>query len=58
MLRVARSVVTERPREFCRVLLEKLGFALEGQLRSYFKLGDERVDHLLYSMLRSDYLPL
>ncbi len=39
-------------------VLEKLGFALEGQLRAYFRLGNERVDHLLYSMLRSDYLPI
>lgn len=38
-------------------VLEKLGFVREGVLRAYFKLHGERVDHVLYALLRSDYLP-
>jgi RimJ/RimL family protein N-acetyltransferase len=29
----------------------------EGTLRSYFRLHGERVDHHLYGLLRSDYIP-
>jgi RimJ/RimL family protein N-acetyltransferase len=36
-------------------VLEKLGFVREGTLRSYFKLRGRRVDHHLYSLLRTDY---
>ena len=40
-----------------RRVLEKVGFRLEGTLRRYFVLGAERIDHYLYALLRSDYLP-
>lgn len=51
----ARCAVGNDP---SRKLLEKLGFVQEGRLREYFKLRGERVDHLLYALLRRDYLPL
>ena len=38
-------------------VLEHLGFVREGRLRGYFQLHGERVDHWLYALLRSDYLP-
>ncbi|REJ83941.1 MAG: N-acetyltransferase [Acidobacteria bacterium] len=38
-------------------VLEKLGFVREGTLRQYFRLHGERVDHYLYALLRSDYIP-
>lgn len=38
-------------------VLEKLGFVREGVLRGYFKLHGRRVDHILYALLRSDFLP-
>jgi RimJ/RimL family protein N-acetyltransferase len=38
-------------------VLEKLGFACEGLLRSYFALHGRRVDHHLYALLRTDFLP-
>lgn len=41
-----------------RRVLEKLGFVHEGVLRGYFLLKGRRVDHHLYALLRSDYLPL
>jgi RimJ/RimL family protein N-acetyltransferase len=44
--------------EASRRVLEKLGFVREGRLREYFKLRGERVDHLLYALLRRDYLQL
>lgn len=37
-------------------VLERLGFAREGHLRSYFRLGDRRHDNYLYALLREDYL--
>jgi len=40
-----------------RKVLEKLGFAHEGTLRAYFRLRGKRIDHALYALLRSDYLP-
>jgi RimJ/RimL family protein N-acetyltransferase len=39
-------------------VLEQLGFRYEGLLRGYFLLRGERVDNLLYAMLRDDYLAL
>ncbi len=39
-------------------VLEKLGFVQEGRLRGYFLLHGERVDHLLYGLLRDDYVPV
>lgn len=39
-------------------VLERLGFSREGRLRGYFKLHGERVDHWLYALLRTDFLPL
>jgi RimJ/RimL family protein N-acetyltransferase len=50
----ARCAVGNEP---SRRLLEKLGFVLEGRLRGYFKLRGKRVDHLLYALLREDFLP-
>ena len=38
-------------------VLEKSGFRREGLLRSYFVLDGRRVDHYLYSILSSDFLP-
>ncbi len=38
-------------------VLDKLGFTREGVLRGYFRLRGERVDHVLYSLLREDFLP-
>lgn len=38
-------------------VLEKLGFEREGVLRAYFELHGQRVDHVLYALLRTDYLP-
>lgn len=38
-------------------VLEKLGFQKEGVLRGYFVLHGERVDNILYAILRSDFLP-
>jgi RimJ/RimL family protein N-acetyltransferase len=38
-------------------VLEKLGFVHEGLLRGYFTLHGRRVDHHLYALLRSDFLP-
>lgn len=38
-------------------VLEKLGFEREGTLRGYFLLHGERVDHILYGLLRNDYVP-
>ena len=37
-------------------MLEKLGFVREGRLRRYFRLGGDRVDNYLYSLLEDDYL--
>jgi len=37
-------------------VLERVGFAREGLLRSYFVLGDERIDNWLYAVLRRDIL--
>jgi ribosomal-protein-alanine N-acetyltransferase len=37
-------------------VLEKSGFAREGQLRGYFKLSGRRVDNFLYALLREEYL--
>ncbi|MEM1248421.1 MAG: GNAT family protein [Acidobacteriota bacterium] len=39
-------------------VLEKLGFRREGVLRGYFLLHGERVDHVLYGLLREDYVPV
>lgn len=39
-----------------RRVLEKNGFRREGTLRGYFLLGEERVDHYLYAILKQDYL--
>lgn len=39
-------------------VLQKLGFVREGVLRSYFKLHGSRVDHILYALLRRDYVPM
>jgi [ribosomal protein S5]-alanine N-acetyltransferase len=36
-------------------VLEKLGFELEGRLRGYFHLNGERVDNLLFSLIRPDW---
>lgn len=36
-------------------LLEKMGFHREGILRGYFVIQGRRVDHYLYSLLRSEY---
>jgi RimJ/RimL family protein N-acetyltransferase len=38
-----------------RRVLEKSGFLREGHLRSYFRLHGERVDNLLYALLRGDW---
>jgi ribosomal-protein-alanine N-acetyltransferase len=35
-------------------VLERLGFAREGRLRSYFRLRGKRVDNYLYALLRED----
>jgi ribosomal-protein-serine acetyltransferase len=37
-------------------LLEQLGFAREGRLRSYFSLHGSRVDNYLYALLREEFL--
>jgi RimJ/RimL family protein N-acetyltransferase len=37
-----------------RRVLEKLGFAYEGTLRSYMPDGDRRVDYALYALTRDD----
>ncbi len=36
-------------------LLEKAGFSREGIMRGYFNIRGERVDHYLYSILRSEF---
>lgn len=51
----ARCAVGNEP---SKRVLEKLGFVQEGRLRGYFKLRGERVDHLLYALLREDFLPV
>ena len=38
-------------------VLQKLGFVREGLLRGYFLLRGGRVDHVLYALLRTDYIP-
>jgi RimJ/RimL family protein N-acetyltransferase len=38
-------------------VLEKVGFRLEGTLRSYFRLHGRRVDNHLYAVLRTDWQP-
>ena len=38
-------------------VLEAIGFVREGVLREYFRLHGRRVDHYLYGLLRSDYIP-
>lgn len=38
-------------------VLARLGFELEGRLRRYFVLDGQRVDNLLYALLREDFLP-
>jgi ribosomal-protein-alanine N-acetyltransferase len=35
-------------------VLERVGFVREGLLRSYFLLGDRRIDNWLYAVLRRD----
>jgi RimJ/RimL family protein N-acetyltransferase len=42
--------------EASRRVLEKVGFAREGLLRSYFRLHGKRVDNYLYAMLKDDWL--
>jgi ribosomal-protein-alanine N-acetyltransferase len=37
-------------------VLERVGFVREGLLRSYFLLGDRRIDNWLYAVLRRDIL--
>jgi ribosomal-protein-alanine N-acetyltransferase len=37
-------------------LLEHAGFTREGYLRAYLEINGERRDHLLYAILRSDFL--
>jgi RimJ/RimL family protein N-acetyltransferase len=39
-------------------VLEAAGFQREGVLRSYFQLGERRVDNYLYAILRDDFLQL
>ncbi len=39
-----------------RAVLEKLGFAFEGELREYFVLRGQPVDNALYAILRRDWL--
>jgi RimJ/RimL family protein N-acetyltransferase len=36
-------------------LLEKVGFRRDGILRAYFNIQSRRVDHYLYSLLRTEY---
>ncbi len=38
-------------------IAEKLGFTREGTLREVIKVGETRMDHSLYAMLRRDWLP-
>lgn len=38
-------------------VLERLGFVREGRMRSYFRLGDRRLDNYLYALLRAEYQP-
>lgn len=38
-------------------VLEKLGFVREGLLRGYFSLRGQRVDHVLFALLKQDYVP-
>ena len=51
----ARCAVDNRA---SRRVLEKLGFVEEGVLRDYFQLHGRRVDHVLFALLRTDWLPL
>ncbi len=37
-------------------VLEKVSFRCEGLLRSYFRLRGQRVDNLLYALLKAEYL--
>lgn len=37
-------------------VLEAVGFVREGRLRSFFRLGDRRVDNFLYTLLRDEFL--
>lgn len=37
-------------------VLEKCGFRCEGVLRSYFRLRGQRVDNLLYALLKSEFM--
>lgn len=37
-------------------VLERRGFRLEGVLRGYFRLRGRRIDNLLFSLLKQDYL--
>ena len=37
-------------------LLEKAGFKKEGILREYFNIRGKRIDHYIYSFLRSEYI--
>jgi len=39
-----------------QAVLEGLGFRLEGRLRGFFVLRGERVDNLLYAILRRDWI--
>lgn len=48
-----RVAVGNRPSER---IAEKLGFRLEGTLREVIKVGDVRMDHTLYSLLRHERL--
>lgn len=49
----ARCAVANRPSQ---AVLEALGFRREGRLRGFFVLRGERVDNLLYAILRRDWL--
>lgn len=49
-----RVAVGNRPSER---IAEKLGFSREGTLREVIKVRDQRIDHSLYSLLRSEWIP-
>lgn len=54
LYRVEAKCSVENPASY--KLLEKVGFTKEGVLREYFNIRGKRIDHFIYSFLRSEYI--
>lgn len=54
LYRIEAKCSVENPASY--KLLEKVGFRKEGVLREYFNIRENRVDHFIYSVLRSEYI--